>query len=368
VAQQGSPPSRLTRRAEDDGHATVRARRAGRSAAAQRPGWQVDAFGPDDTGADLPSWAGPSVVPGRPGARRRPDPYAGGYVGEAHRDGAHRDGAHRDGAQRDEAQRSEAPRDEDRHAGAEGGPAEPVTARPLTRSQGRAAATRLRKSRRRVYRWCGVAIVVCVVGAVIAVLATSSSPKPQLYVTALQRGEFTAVPSACSSVSAAVLSQYLPGSHRTTTNQFSSTTHSQCSFTVDAKPVFRLLEVTTQAYQPFAAASGNGSASANARDNLVLARAVLADPPAKSPLSPAQITPLPKLGQQAFAAYQRETAGNIISDLVTVIVLERNVLITVELSAQQSPGFSPAPVATLQAGATAAASDVLAKVLTEPTA
>jgi hypothetical protein len=152
------------------------------------------------------------------------------------------------------------------------------------------------------------------------------------------------------------------------TSQESGTTVSQCSFTIDAKPVFRLLEVTAVAYQPFAAASGNGSASANARDNLAVARAGLAAPPKRSPLSPAQITPLAKLGQQAFAAYQHETAGNIVSDIETVVVLERNVLITVELSAQGSAGFSPTPVATLQAGATAAASDVLAKVLAEPTA
>jgi hypothetical protein len=346
VAEQGPPPGRLTRRAEDDRPGqggAVRARRAGRQVAAPRQGWQRDAFAPDETDPDLPSWAGPAAQPVRAvGARRRPDPYADSYVGEAERG-------------------------EDDHGGAERARVAPAAGRS-TRRQGRAAATRLRKSRRRVYRWCAVAIAVCVVGAVTAVLAISNSPKPQLYVTALQPGEFTSVPSACTSVSAAVLTQYVPGPHRTTTKQFSGTTLSECSFTVDAKPVFRLLEVTAQAFQPFAAASGNGSASANARDNLTVARDNLAAPPKNSPLSRAQITPLAKLGQQAFSAYQRETAGNIVSDVVTVVVLERNVLVTVELSAQQSPGFSTTPVATLQAGATAAASDVLAKVLTQPTA
>ena len=345
MAEQGPPPGRLTRRAEDDQPGrggAVRARRAGRPAAPQPPGWQRDAFAPDETDPDLPSWAGPAAQQVRAGgARRRPDPYTGGYVGAAERD------------------------EDDRAA--ESAPAAPATARP-TRRQGRAAATRLRKSRRRVYRWCAVAIVVCVVGAVTAVLATSSSPKPQLYVTALQPGEFTSVPSACTSVSASLLARYVPGSHRTTTKQFAGPTLSQCTFTVDAKPVFRLLEVTAQAWQPFAAASGNGSASANARDNLAVTRAALAAPVKNSPLSPAQITPLAKLGQQAFSAYQRETAGNIVSDVVTVVVLERNVLVTVQLSAQRSPGFSPTPVSTLRAGAAAAARGVLAKVLTQPTA
>jgi hypothetical protein len=196
----------------------------------------------------------------------------------------------------------------------------------------------------------------------------SSSPKPQLYVTALQPGEFKSVPSACTSVNPAVLAQYLPGSGRTTTNQFAGATLSECTFTIDAKPVFRLLEVTTEAYQPFAAASGDGSASANAKDNLALARATLADPAKHSPLSPAQITPVAKLGQQAYVAYQQENAGGIMSDVVTVLVLDRNVLITVEMSAQRSPGFNPTPAGTLEAGATAAAKDVLAKVLTQPTA
>jgi hypothetical protein len=344
VAQQGSPPGRLRRRTEEDGRGGAgRARRAGRPAASQLPGWQRDAFGADDTDADLPSWAEPSSYPARPGgARRRPDPY----VGETQLGS--------DGA-----------------GATDGAAAQPVGGRSLTRRQGRAAATRLRKSRRRVYRWSAIAVVVCVIGAVTAVLATSSSPKPQLFVTSLQPGEFKSVPSACGSVSAAVLTQYLPdqpGSKRTTSNQLSDTMQSECSFSIDAKPVFRLLEVSTQAYQPFAAASGDGSASANAKDSLAVVKATLTDPAKNSVLSRARITPLAGLGQQAFAGYQQETAGSIVSDVVTVVVLERNVLIQVELNAQRSPGFSSTPVATLQAGATAAARDVLAKVLTQPTA
>lgn len=345
MAQQGSPPGRLRRRAEDDQHGHGGAgRRPGRSAAAEQPGWPRDGFRQDDTDADLPSWAGPSTYPARPGAaRRRPESHASGQVGEANRD--------YDGA-----------------GAANGAAADQAAARPATRRQSRAAATRLRKSRRRVYRWCAVAVVLCIIGAVSAWLATSSSPKPQLYVTSLQPGEFKSVPSACGSVNTAVLDQYVPGQRRTTTNQFSGTTQSECSFTVDAKPVFRLLEVTAQAYQPLAAASGDGSASANAKDNLAVIKETLTDPGKRSPLSPAQITRLPGLGQQAFAASQRETVGAIVSNLVTVVVLDRNVLITVELSAQQSSGFAPTSTATLQAGAIAAAKDMLAKVLTQPTA
>ena len=351
MAQQGSPPRRTPRQPEDDPY-----RSGGRAAGSRRtlrqrpeqPGWQRDAFGADDTDADLPSWAGPASSRARNAGTRRPpvrDPFAGGYAGERDSWPAESLAERIDGAA-----------------------ALPEDGRPRRRRPGRAAAARLRKSRRRVYRWSGITIAVCVLAAVIVGLVTRHSPKPSLYVTSLQAGEFKSVPSACSSVSAAVLAQYLPEPGRSTTNVFSGTTQSQCSFTIDAKPVFRLLEVSAQAYQPFAAASGNGSASANAKDYLALTRAALASPPKRSLLSPASIIPLSKLGQQAFVAAQKETAGGIVSDVVTVVVLERNVLITVEMSAQESGGFTETAVGTLQAGATAAARDVLAKVLAQPTA
>ena len=346
MAHPGSPPRRMPERPDDQQRRNrERSRRAPRPD--QRPHWQVDAFGPDDTDGDLPPWAGPGDYAVRTGGTRRAaaaQPHAGGYAGET------------------------STRVDD---GLRAGPADAAPRRSGSRTaalqRGRAAAARLRKSRRRVYRWSAVGIVVCVVAAVIAVFATQSSPKPTPYVTSLLAGEFKSVTSACGSVSAGVLAQYMPGT-RTTTNQFSSPAQSQCSFTVDATSMFRLLEVSAQAFQPFAAATGNGSASANALDNLAVAKAALMQPPKKSPLSPAQITALPQLGKQAFGAYQRETASGIVSDVVTVVVLDRNVLITVQLSAQETRGFAPTPVTTLEAGATAAAQDLLAKQKTQPAA
>jgi hypothetical protein len=344
VAHPGSPPRRMPGRPDDQRERDrERPRRAARP---ERPRWQVDAFGPDDTDAGLPPWAEPAGYVVKTGGTRRAaahDPYAGGYAGE-----------------------TDTRVDDGQHSGPAEAAAAAPTSRMAARRQGRAAATRIRKSRRRIYRWSVVGIVVCVVGALIAVLATQSSPKPTTYVTSLLPGEFKSVPGACG-VSTAVLTQYLPGS-RTTTNQFSGRTQSQCSFTVDAKPVFRLLEVSAQAFQPFAAASGNGSASENATDNLALVKATLTRPPKRSPLSPAQITRLSNLGQQAFAAYQRETASGIVSDVVTVVVRDRNVLINVQLSAQESPGFSAASAGALQAGATAAAEDMLTRLKAQPVA
>jgi hypothetical protein len=351
VAQQGSPPGRSLRQPADDhgpGGRAAGSRRAVRPRRPEQREWQRDAFGPEDTDAELPAWAEPSSYRARTAGARQPagpDPFTGGYAGE------------------------DSPGVADAVAGPiDGAAAQPAEGRPGGRRSGRAAAARLRKSRRRVYRWSVIAVGACVLAAVIVTLMARQGAKPSPYVTSLQAGEFKSVPSACTSVSAAVLTQYLPGAGRTTTNQFSQPAQSQCSFTIDAKPVFRLLEVSEQAYQPFAAASGNGSASENAQDNLVVARGALASPPKRSPLSPARILPLAKLGQQAFAAVQRETAGGIDSDIVTVVVLERNVVITVALSAQESGGFTETAAGTLEAGATAAARDVLAQVLTQPTA
>jgi len=237
------------------------------------------------------------------------------------------------------------------------------------RRRGRAAATRLRKSRRRVYRWGGAAIAACVIAAGIVAIMTHHNPKPLPYVTSLQHGEFTSVPNACTSVGTSVLNQFLPGSGRTTTNTQASTTNSQCSFTVDSKPNFLVMQVQAESFQPFAAAAADGSATGNAQDNYALAQLGLAHPPKKSPLPRAQISKLTGMGQQAFMAFQHEHVVGIVTDIVTVVVRDRNVVIIASLSGQESGhGFGPVPVATLEAGARAAAQAVLAKVMTEPTA
>jgi hypothetical protein len=354
----GGEPGRGDIRYRDDAPQSDRGGRPGRGARAdrlrrqhpQRPrdAWQqLDPFGPGpDTDTDLPPWAGPGVTPVRPtGTLRR-------QTTQPRHDDIH-DSAPVDDVDLDGAQ--------------PGVPAEgEIRSR---RRRGRAAATRLRKSRRRVYRWGGVAIVICVVAAGIVAIVTHHTPKPVPYVTSLQHGEFTSVPNACGSVSTSVLNQFLPGSGRTSTSTISSTTNSQCTFTVDSKPNFLVLEVQAQSYQPFAAAGSDGSATGNAQDNFLLVQQGLAHPPKKSPLPPAQITKVTGLGQHAFVAFQNAHVSGIATDIVTVVIRERNVVITASLSGQESGhGFGPVPVSTLEAGAKAAAQGILAKVMTQPTA
>ena len=365
MAQQGFPPGRHSREPEaappsgyDRAPRPERSRRPDRQRPdrqrpdRQRPdraGWQqADPFAPEpDTDSDLPPWAGPIGHPGRPtGTLRRP------VTTRAFDDGDYQEPASDD---------------PDSEPGQASGPAGRV---PRSgRRRGRAAATRLRKSRRRVYRWGGIAIVACVIAAGVVALVTHHSPKPTLYVTALQHSEFKSVPSACGSVSTAVLNQFMPATGRTSTSEQDSRTDSQCSFTVDAKPNFLVLEVQAASYEPFAAATGDGSATANAQDNFVLAQLGLAHPLKNSPLPAAQISKLTGLGQQAFMAFQNEHVSGISTDVVTVVIRERNAIITAIMSGQESGhGFGPVPVPTLQAGAKAAAKAMLAKVMAEPTA
>ncbi len=386
MAQQGIPPRRSARPPQPD----YRGRRDRLPDRPRRDRPQFDAFGPDQDD-QLPPWAGPNAYP--PGTARRPgaEPgsHAAGRADEEYYDdrpGSGRPAAGDPGwrSADDSGWRAagdsgwpaddsgRAPADDSGRAPAVG-LADPPGRAGLPTRRGRAAATRLRKSRRRVYRLCGIAIAVCVVAAGLTAILTHHTPKPSLYVTSLLPGEFTSVPNACGGVSSTVLNQYLPGPGRTVASEIAETTQSQCTFTLDRKPDFLVLEVTAQAYQPFAAAtaagSAPGSASANAQDNYSLTQRTLAKPPKGSPLSAAQLSPLPKTGQQALVAVQAEHVRRISTEVVTVVIRERNVLIVVSESGQESgQGFGPVSVATLQAGAEAAARGMLAKSVTEPTA
>jgi hypothetical protein len=372
VPQQGSSPRRSARPPQPD-HRGRHDRSPGQP---RRADWQqFDPFGPgpDD---ELPPWAGPSDYPARPTSTLRRPAAGRGRISEADDYDDRADGNWQPEDNWQPGDNWQSAGDNWRSdAESADSPARTETPRRSGR-RGRAAATRLRKSRRRVYRWCGFAIVVCVIAAGITALLTHHTPKPSLYVTALLPGEFKAVPNACDSVSGAVLNRYLPGP-RTSANEISESTQSQCSFTLDRKPDFLVMEVAAQAYQPFAAAtaagSPAGSASANAQDNYELTYKNLAKPPrtatAKPLLSAARISPLAKTGQQAFVAVQTERASNILTDVVTVVIREHNVLVTVSESGQESGrGFGPVAVSTLEAGAEAAARDMLAKSVTEPQA
>ncbi len=231
--------------------------------------------------------------------------------------------------------------------------------------RGRAVATRQRRIRR---RWLTAAVAAAaaaaVTGAWFIAGGQPSARSGPVTITTLQPGEYRAVPDACRVLSAAALRQYVGGPPRRV-QTFDYSDQSQCGYTYDAKPTFRVLDVTIQAYQPFLGVPGNGSATANARYAFAQKRQALARPPRRAPQPPARLAAVGGLGTAAFSATQVIRAGAV-TDRVTVMVLYRNVLITASLEALASDGFGPVPAGVLQAGALGAARRLLAAVRSAP--
>jgi hypothetical protein len=308
VAQQGPPSSR-----------------SGRTPAAGRGhrGWSG---GSDPGDEEYPPWAGPGDLPGWAGQdarERRPD----------HPSPPGRQDAAGDGRSRG-------------------------------RRPGRSAraAARARRARRK-YIWAGALAAALLIAAGAGYqLLHRSAPRPatSALVTTFLPGEVQRVPAACTAVTPATLQAYLPGQRRTVVpRSLDGNAQSLCDWTLDARPLYRVLEVTLQAYSPSGLASGNGSATAAARDAYAQARQHLTHPAKATHLPPATLTRVAGLGSSALIAVQLPRPGP--TNLVTVVVRDRNVLITVvsEGPAGRQGGYSPASAVQLRAAAVAAARDIL---------
>lgn len=316
MAQQGTPPRRPARMPASGWPEEPAPRRRAVDYGAQD----------QDLDEDLPPWAGLSVSPRRPP---------------------------RDGSDRHAEQ---LPPDDDADL------AGPRTGLPTRR----AIVTRARKARRRIYTWAGLAIAVALIAAGAWYFF---GPQPAVqphsnFVTTYQPGEFRSVPNACGVISAATLNQYLPGARaRAVSALGGSRTESQCTWTLDARPLYRVLEVTAQSFAPSLLATGNGSATFSAIDSYGGTQQSLASPARATHLPKATVTQVPGLGDSAFSALQVIHASGDSTDLVTLVVRDRNALITVELQGlnhSHRGGYGPVSVPQLQAGTVAAAREVLA--------
>jgi hypothetical protein len=182
-------------------------------------------------------------------------------------------------------------------------------------------------------------------------------------VTTFLPGESRSVPNTCSALSAATLAQYLPGRVSKVAQPLSSTTQSQCTWTLDARPDFRVLTVSSQAYTPNLLSSGDGSATFGAIDAYGQEMQTLQNPPRSSKLPKAELGGAVGLGPDAFTALQVFHVRGATTDEVTVVVRDRNVLIIVTMQGQEhGGGFGPVPVATLRAAALSATHEVLAGI------
>jgi hypothetical protein len=337
------PPARGRRGYSDE---PGRPRRRDQRSDPDRPGRpSPDAFD-DGVDEDLPPWAGPGIYPTGPGQRERRPPAAA-------RADARETGARVVGPGQGRAGPPDA---------GEEWPQEGPDRIPGRR---RAAAARARKSRRRLLAGGGLVVVV----AAVVLWLTGNLPwqgqsapsSGDGLVTTFLPGDFRSVPNACQAVSPATLAQYLPGRAARVAQALGGAAQSQCTWTLDARPDFRVLTVSSQAYAPSLLSSGDGSATSGAIDAYGQQLQQLQNPPKSSRSPKAQLGAAVGLGRDAFTAFGVFRVGGAVTDEVTVVVRDRNVLIVVTMQGQQhGGGFGPVPVATLRAGALAAAHEVLA--------
>lgn len=318
--------------------------RQGRTRSPHEPrkgGWQViDAFddGQDDD-SGVPPWAVPGGAEALRPARRSPRVLVPDQRREA------------EPARLDET-------------GEDSGPGQEAPGR-LRRGprRGRAAAARRRRSKRRLVTWGAVAIVLVVLTGLGIFLAQSPARKSP-FVTQLQKGEFRAVPDACKIMGAAAVHQVMSGAPKTIQPQ-QGQAQSECTFTVDASPVFRVMDVNLQAMGASLVPVGDGSATANATYTFSQQVAKLRKPTKHTAQPPATISSVPGLGQQAISAVQifHDQAA---TEKVTVLTRYRNVLIVISLQGQSGHGFGPVTVDQLKSGALSVARAALARVKAVP--
>jgi hypothetical protein len=371
--QEFPPPHRLARPYRPDrddeepppwaNMPSVRPARSGRHAG---PGDPVDPgrpggpSGPGGPGSRSAGTGGPSGGPGRPegpgGGYGGPGPHPGGPPAPGGTDLRDHPGPRRFS----DPDRAESAPPWAQWAGPEpdAGAAAPP---PRTRAPGGRA---LRAAARRRRRWFFLGgVVVVVAGAVLAVvLLTGGGPGPAAVtpgalITTFQPGELRQVPDACHVVPAAIVQQYLPGTPKVAAPlPVDGSAASACNWTVDKPPLYRLMQVNLTAYAPNGLASGNGSATRAATDAYDLARQDLQAPPKGFPASQATVQVLSGFGDQAFSALQVFHVGGAVTDVATVMVRDRNVVVAVTLNAlEHSNKGNYGPVSKTQLAAAAMA-------------
>jgi hypothetical protein len=198
----------------------------------------------------------------------------------------------------------------------------------------------LRAAARRRRRWFvmggSLAAVAAVVVTVVLLAGGQPGPAavtPGALITTFQPGELRQVPDACNAVPAAIVQQYLPGKAKVAAPlPVDGAAGSACNWTIDKPPVYRLMELNLLAYAPNGLASGDGSATFAAMDAYALALQNLQAPPKHSPAARATVQNLTGFGNQAFSALQVFREGGAVTDVATVMVRYRNVVVTATLN------------------------------------
>jgi hypothetical protein len=227
------------------------------------------------------------------------------------------------------------------------------------------------RRRRRTYLMAGgvVVVIAAVLATVFLTRGTGQTVNISAgLVTTFQRGELDQVPNACAIVPQATVQEYLPGKVKVAQPQaVYGKLGSGCFWTVDSPPVYRLLDLTMQAYQPSGLASGDGSATNNAIDQYATQLQAMEHPGKKS-LSPkgTSVNILSDTGNEAFSALQVFKTGAATTDVATVEIRFHNVIITASmngLAGTTSKGtYGPVVQSQLEAAAKSFAESALASL------
>jgi hypothetical protein len=192
-----------------------------------------------------------------------------------------------------------------------------------------------RRKRRRLL--IAVGVVVALVIAVTVYLFSGGPGAANLgfgnFVTSFLPGELQSVPNPCTTVPSATLNQYLPGKTKQAAPPLNSGTDTECTWTLDSPPTYRVLQVQLQAYSPSGLASGDGSATFAAEDEYQSRENGFIKPGPKSGQPPATVTDLAGMPggteTSAFQATEVFNRGGVTTDVANVLVRYRNVIITV---------------------------------------
>jgi hypothetical protein len=232
-----------------------------------------------------------------------------------------------------------------------------------------------RGERRRHRRWLIAAALVVAVAVGATVYLLEGGPGAAnlgfgSFVTKFLPGELQQVPNPCQTVPAATLNQYMPGKLKQAAPPLNSGDSTECTWTLDSAPTYRVLQVQLQAYSPSGLASGNGSATFAAQDAYESLENGFLKPGANSGQPKAAVADLSGMpgGTQtsAFQATQVYKRGGTTTDVANVLVRYRNVIVTVVVDGldQTSNGkkYGPVSLSDLTAEAKAVATEMATQI------
>ncbi|HXT92607.1 MAG TPA: hypothetical protein VN714_25515 [Trebonia sp.] len=190
------------------------------------------------------------------------------------------------------------------------------------------------------------------------------------FVTNFLPGEMQTVPNPCTTVSQSTLNQYLPGKTKQASPPQNSGAFTECTWTLDSQPTFRVIDVQVQAYSPSGLASGNGSATFAAQDAFQMDEIGYTKPNPKGGQSTAKVTDLTGMPggteTSAFQATQVTERGGATVDETYVYVRYRNVIVQVKVDGlnQDSGGkHYTAAMSDLTPAANAVAKEMAAQIV-----